>query len=140
MRGGPYRRSLRDRLYSFMYGRYGGDALGRALLVCYLILFVPNLILRSSTIYLLGYALIVYALFRMLSKNITARRRENDWYLKRKGSVRTFFALQKNKWRDRKTHVYHRCPHCKSTLRLPRVKGSHTVNCPRCHTRFDMKI
>ena len=48
--------------------------------------------------------------------------------------------LQKSKHRDRKTHVFRKCPACKSVLRLPRQKGKHTVRCPRCQHRFDVKI
>ncbi len=142
MRNRTYRprRTWRERLYSFMYGRNGVDALCRALLVAYFILFAVNLFVGSIWIYGLEYAVMIYAAFRMLSRNLAARRRENAWYFRIESGVRSFFRLQKNKWRDRKTHVYHKCPHCKKTLRLPKVKGEHTVNCPCCHTRFDMKV
>ncbi len=134
------RRPWRERLYSFMIGRNGADALSRGLLMLYLIVCVLNLFLRSYIVYALGYAIIIYSLFRMFSRNLPARRRENAWYLRVKGKVTGFFKLQKNKWRDRKTHAYRKCPACKSVLRLPRQKGKHTVNCPRCHNRFQVKI
>ena len=142
------RRSLGERLYSFMIGRNGTDALGRALLVAYLVLFVIDLILSYTiknpyVIYalnLLQLSLIFYSIFRMFSRNLPARRRENAWYLRRAGAVKGFFKLQKSKHRDRKTHVFRKCPACKSVLRLPRQKGKHTVRCPRCQHRFDVKI
>jgi hypothetical protein len=31
------------------------------------------------------------------------------------------------------------CPHCKANLRLPRKKGKHSVVCPRCKERFEVK-
>jgi hypothetical protein len=134
------RRPWRERLYSFMIGRNGADALSRALLFLYLIVFVVNLFLRSYIIYFLGYAIVIYSLFRMLSRNLVARRRENAWYLRVEGKGRGFFKLQTNKWRDRKTHAYRKCPACKSVLRLPRQKGKHTVCCPQCRHRFEIKI
>ena len=134
------RRPFRERLYSFMIGRNGADALSRALLFAYLFVFVINLFVRSYIVYALGYAIVIYALFRMLSRNLAARRRENAWYLRVESKVKGFFKLQKNRWRDRKTHVFRKCPSCKSVLRLPRQRGKHTVNCPRCHHRFDIKI
>lgn len=134
------RRPWRERLYSFMIGRNGADALSRALLMLYLVVFVINLFLRSYIIYFLGYAIVIYSLFRMLSRNLAARRRENAWYLRIEGKVKGFFKLQKNKWRDRKTHAYRKCPACNSVLRLPRQKGKHTVCCPQCRHRFEVKI
>ena len=134
------RRPWRERLYFFMIGRNGADALSRALLMLYLVVFVINLFLRSHIVYFLGYAIVLYSLFRMFSRNLPARRKENAWYLRVEGHVKSFFKLQKNKWRDRKTHAYRKCPDCHSVLRLPRQKGKHTVSCPRCHHRFEVKI
>ena len=134
------RRPFRERLYSFMIGRNGTDALSLALLVLYLSVCVVNLFLRSYIVYTLAYAIIIYSLFRIFSRNLPARRKENAWYLRVKGKVIGFFKLQKNKWRDRKTHAYRQWPSGKSMLRLPRQKGQHTVNCPRCHNRFQVKI
>lgn len=142
------RRSLSERLYSFMIGRNGADALGNALFIIYLVLFVVNLVLSYTlknpyVLYALNaaqLALIVCSIFRMFSRNLPARRRENAWYLRRIGAVKDFFKLQKNKRRDRKTHVYRKCKACRSVLRLPRQKGKHTVRCPRCQHRFEVKI
>ena len=148
MRQSRPRRTLRERLYSFMIGRNGADALGNALMVLYLVLFVANLVTAyfirnpyvSYAFYALECALIGYSVFRMFSRNLPARRRENGWYLRRIGAVKGFFKLQRNKRRDRKTHVYRKCKECKSVLRLPRQKGKHTVRCPRCQHRFEVKI
>jgi hypothetical protein len=118
------RRPFRERLYSFMIGRNGTDALSLALLVLYLIVCVINLFLRSYIVYTLAYAIIIYSLFRIFSRNLPARRKENAWYLRVKGKIVGFFKLQKNKWRDRKTHAYRKCPVCKSVLCLPRQRVS----------------
>lgn len=134
------RRPWRERLYSFMIGRNGADALSRALLILYLVLFVINLFVRSWVATAVEYALIIYSLFRMLSRNLPARRRENAWYLKCENGIKGACKLQRNKWRDRKTHAYRRCPQCKSVLRLPKQKGRHTVRCPQCQHRFETKI
>lgn len=134
------RRSWRERFYTFMYGRNGMDALAKALLIVYLVLYAVVLFVPSYILWGLMSALAVYTVFRMLSRNLPARRRENEAYLRLKARFTGFFRLQKNKWRDRKTHVYRKCPACKSVLRLPRSKGNHTVRCPRCQHRFEVKI
>lgn len=142
MRNRSYRprMSFGERIARLMYGRNGSDSLGRAMLILAMTLAILNLFLRSLIVALLVNAAVLYAFFRMMSKNVVKRRAENArWWYFWKG-IKVFFSLQKNKWRDRKTHIYHRCPHCKNTLRLPRVKGAHTVNCPCCHKRFDMTV
>jgi predicted SprT family Zn-dependent metalloprotease len=139
---GP-RISFRERVYRFMYGRNGTDALCKALFVVYLILIIVNLFVKqpyATIMSALELALGAYIIFRIMSRNIYQRQRENQWYLRQVGRVKGFFALQKNKRRDRKTHVYRKCKHCKNVLRLPRSKGKHTVKCPCCQKRFDIKI
>ena len=134
------RRPWCERLYTFMIGRNGGDALGRTMLILYAVLVVINAFLDSWVLYVIACADAVLALLRIFSRNLAARRRENARYLKVERAVRDFFRLQRNRWRDRKTHAFRRCPACKSTLRLPRQKGKHTVRCPRCQHRFEVKI
>jgi DNA-directed RNA polymerase subunit RPC12/RpoP len=123
-----------------MYGRYGSDTLNKVLTGVYIGWVVLYSILSlwvNSTIYSLVYILVtialIFAIFgRMFSRNIEKRRRENQKFC-------GFFKLRRNKFRDRKTHVYYKCPRCKAMLRLPRAKGKHTVICPRCQNRFPVK-
>lgn len=131
-------------LYRLMYGRYGTDKLGNVMLIAYLAVVVTHTVVSlvlnivnpafntlwiDLSTYALSMALVVTICFRMFSKNIAKRRRENERFC-------NFFNLQKNKFRDRKTHVYRKCPSCKAVLRLPRAKGKHSVVCPRCKNRF----
>ena len=134
------RRSFRERLYQFMYGRNGVDTLGNAILILYLALFAVNIFVSSPIIFLIELALLGYSIFRMMSRNIYKRQSENRWFCGIGRKIKGRFSLFKSEWRDRKTHVYYKCPHCKKTLRLPKIKGKHTVNCPCCHTKFDMKV
>ena len=129
-----------------MYGRYGTDTLNKVYLWVYVVLVlvyaVVSLLLSGAsdlvnTIVWLSYtvlssALIVLIFFRMFSRNVVKRRRENKRFC-------GFFKLIRNRFRDRKTHVYRKCPSCRAVLRLPRAKGKHTVVCPRCRTRFQVK-
>ena len=66
-------------LRNFMYGRYGVDQLGNFLFISYIILFVISLFVPY--IGFLCYALIIYSLFRMFSKQIYKRQAENEWFL-----------------------------------------------------------
>ncbi len=123
-----------------MGGRYGNDQLGIASMVLCLVLIIVNGFVRSAILYALIMAIMIWSLYRSMSKKIYDRRRENEWFLGIIGKVRSFFNLQKRKFTDRKTHVYRTCPNCKKTLRLPKRKGSHTVCCPCCHNDFSCKV
>ena len=89
---------------------------------------------------MIEYAVVILALLRFLTRNLPARRRENRRFLDFFRAIGRFFKLQKNKIRDRKTHVYKKCPSCKTVLRLPRVKGEHGVTCPKCRAHFEVKV
>ena len=135
---------VRAWLYRFMYGRYGADRLGNVLIISYGVILVAHTVLSlvmrvvkptfnmfwiDLGVMAVSLTLIYFSAFRMFSRNIAKRRRENEKFC-------GFFILRRNKFRDRKTHVYRKCPSCKAVLRLPKAKGKHSVICPRCKNRF----
>ena len=127
-----------------MLGRNGPDNLFRlcvwvSFAVAVAAIFVRNFWV-SSALSLVYYGLLGYAVFRVLSRNVYKRRAENAKYLGVRNKFLSFFKRKKAQFRDRKTHVYKNCPHCKATLRLPKQKGKHTVSCPRCRRSFETKI
>ena len=127
-------------LMRFMSGRYGNDALGKAIFWAYIILFIANLFIGSVIIYVLDIILVFLYFFRVLSRNIPKRQSENQKYLLIRNKITQFFKRTKNRFRDRKTHVYKKCPNCKVYLRLPKRKGTHICSCPKCKTDFKIKI
>ena len=135
-----YKPPFRERLARFFYGRNGFDTLAKGAWWFALILMLANVFVGSLLLWLLELLLYSYSVFRILSKNCFKRQKENRRFQKIIGWPKRMFRLRRNKWRDRKTHVFCKCPQCKNVLRLPKVKGSHTVNCPCCHKRFDLKI
>jgi len=122
-----------------MSGRYGTDKLTNILLVTSMIVAFLNIFIRSYAVQILVYAVFMYALFRIFSRNIPARRRENAFvneklnFLKRK---RELYNQQKND----KLHIYKKCPACKAVLRLPHRIGTHKTVCPRCGKQFTVKV
>lgn len=129
-----------------MIGRYGIDALYKALLVIYLILVVTGSALARvsrpvyTVLWVLSLAVLIYAIFRSFSRNIAARQRENARWLALTAPIRREGRLLRDKWTFRKTHVFKKCPSCKAVLRLSRKKGKHTVNCPHCHKNFTVHV
>lgn len=140
MRDFNRRSSFRERIAGFMAGRYGTDRLYHFLLAICFILIIINLFASSLFLSLLEMSLFAYTFYRVMSRNIYKRQQENEKFIKFIDKPKKFFNLQKCKVRDRETHVYRRCPSCKNNLRLPKEKGKHTVVCPCCKNRFDVRI
>ena len=142
MRSRNYRPRVpfRQRLLQFMSGRNGSDTLGNFMMIVALVLMLINLFVGSFLIGVSALGALIYSYFRMLSRNVYRRRTENAAFCRLWGRIKKWFSLQRNKWRDRKTHIYRKCPQCKNRLRLPKVKGEHTVCCPCCKHRFGVKV
>lgn len=133
---------MRDKFNKFMQGRYGVDELSRftmgvALALIILTMFV-NIVNRSvgSVLDFLGIAAIVYAYFRIFSRNIQQRYVENQKYLQMTSKLRIRFNKEKNLMKQRKTHHIYACPGCGQKIRIPRGKGKIEIECPKCHTKF----
>jgi len=135
---------LNQSLSRFMMGRYGVDKFYWFLFAVFCLLSFVRMFLKNAVAYLIvtgiAYAVLVYAFFRLLSRNTQKRYREGQKFEKIAGKVAKRFRFLKNRFRDRKTHVYRRCPSCKATLRYPRVKGKHLSTCPRCGNKITVKI
>ena len=132
--------SLRNKLQAFFYGRYGIDPLYYGLLGLYVVLFLLQVFLDLQVLSGLSALVLVYALWRTLSKNHAARRKENDRFLKIWHPIKTELTLVKDRFRDRKNTRYRHCRHCNVILKLPNKRGSHTVICPKCRKRFSVHI
>ena len=129
---------LFQKFQQFMYGRYGGDTFSLVLLVIALVLsLIGGLFFWPVT--LLADVVYIYVLFRMFSKNIPARQREYYAFLKVWEPVKKWFRFQKQKFDQRGTYRYFKCPNCKQQLRAPRGRGKIEVTCQKCHTVFRTK-
>lgn len=126
-----FRTTCKEGFRHFMMGRYGSDKLnmtilGGGLLACLLGMFIKlpvlNLILT-----LLSYGLMIWAIFRMLSRNTYKRYQEN----------RKFLRL-KDRLKDRE-HRYFECPRCRQPVRVPKGKGKISITCPKCGDKFIKK-
>ena len=131
---------FKNKLTQFMYGRYGTDQLYNALIVAYFILIVVNAFISSAIISIFMAAVLIWIIFRTLSRNIYKRRMENEKFMKIWKPARAKGSLEIRKIKEIKTHRFRKCPHCKKVLRLPRTRGKHTVKCPCCNKEFEMRI
>lgn len=128
---------LLQRLRQFMYGRYGTDRLNIALLVVY---FLLNLLLPSSpyVLRLIPLAILAWSFYRILSRNIYARRHENEVFMQYFNRVAGVLVKWNNRLKDT-SHKYAKCPTCRQTLRLPKGRGKLNVTCPKCGSHFSKR-
>jgi len=114
-----------------MEGRYGTDRLNMAILCVGLVACVLSNILRIVPLNLIlwaaSYALMIWAIFRTLSRNTYKRYQEN----------RKFLQLM-DRLKDRENR-YFDCPKCHQRVRVPRGKGKISITCPKCREKFVRK-
>jgi len=122
-----------------MTGRYGPDHLTIAMIIFSLVLNLLHGILRFVPLMYVSYALLALAIFRVLSRNITRRRSENDKFIRYWWPIRTRASRSWANIKHRKTHKYLKCPGCGNTLRVPKGKGKIQITCPKCGERFFKK-
>ncbi len=127
-------------LQRFMNGRYGGiDALNFALMILYVIFCILQIFFRNPLVYILSFLPAIAFIFRMLSRNISARQRENQKFLEITAPVQKIFRKYRRRIRDGKTYKYFSCPNCHKELRVPRGRGNIEITCPHCRHHFQAK-
>lgn len=134
--------NMKERFRRFMQGRYGADELSKALAVVVLIAFGLSLFTDRpfSTIYNgIGWVAIVFAYWRMFSKNHRVCWAQNQKYLSMRNQVVRFLNKQKSLASQRKTHHIYTCPNCGQKIRIPRGKGKIEIRCPKCRRTFIKK-
>lgn len=127
------------KLMNAMSGRRGPDALGNASMGAAIVLFVVAFLAGSRPLSWLAIALMCYAIFRVYSKNVTARERENRKFLEITAKPRRAGRIANKKWENRKTTLYFKCKGCGQELSVPRGKGTLCVVCPKCKTETKIK-
>lgn len=135
---------IRERLARFMAGRYGIDALSRALLICGIVLWVISAFCGKvawlcNGLYFIALALVVYGYVRTFSKNISKRYAENVKYCQFIGKIKDKFRREKYLMDQRKDYRIFSCPGCGQKVRIPKGKGKIEISCPKCKTKFIKK-
>ncbi len=128
---------MKQWLQKMLYGRYGADQLGTFLMIIFVCLAILNLWLGWPHMWVIYALLLVCCYYRILSRNIYKRRAENQAFMKLYAPVRNWFKDKQERFRDRKTHKYFKCPKCSQRLRVPKGKGDIVITCAKCHNRFD---
>ena len=151
---------MREKLQRFLQGRNGYDQYSRflnwvsvgALLVSMLLSAIFGTASKEaaeltavqrvfggylpSILWAVAIALLVYAYFRVFSKNIYRRQSENAKHLSRVAKCKGGWQRFCQRIKDMRYYKYFKCPDCKATLRVPRKKGKVAITCKKCGKRF----
>ena len=150
-------------LYRFMQGRHGNDEFSQFLMIAGIVLIFASNFLRTGLLHTLGWVMLFYAYFRVMSRNISKRQQENFKFLQMKakllgrgGSKNT---STKTSWKQRRAekkqakqqqtdysqyqqeadvenYNYYRCRNCGQIVRVPKGKGTVKITCPECRNTF----
>ena len=132
-------KQLAQKLQQFMVGRYGNDEFTLFLSIAGLILGLLANFKYLGFLYYIGAILIFFSLFRTLSKNYNARRKELNWYLLWSAKPKAEIKLLINRIQERETHKYFKCKKCKAVLRVPKGRGKIDITCPKCRAKVIKK-
>ena len=134
---------MRTMLARLFAGRNGIDQLNTAVmwggLACWLLhLLLPGRSIRAFLYYVFVLAVGVY-IFRALSRNISKRSLENQWFLEKTTGIRGKWEKQLAKSQQNKHYKIFKCPSCGQKLRVPRGKGTVMISCRQCGNSFEKK-
>ena len=140
---GNFLNNLGQKMATFMMGRNGVDTLAQwsigAGIVCMLVDFLIGPLIGLPIFSWLSLAFLIYACFRMYSKNIASRALENARFQAfirgPQAKMRRLSARIKN----RKTTKYFKCAQCGQSLSVPKGKGTLQVTCPKCGAKTKIK-
>ncbi len=148
-------------LYRFMQGRYGNDQFSQFLMIAGLVLLIASNFLRMGLVHTLAWVLLIYAYFRVMSRNIGKRQQENFKFLqmkakflgrktagngtggwKQKRAQKQYAKQQQTDYSqyqqeaDVENYNYYRCRNCGQVVRVPKGKGTVKITCPECKNTF----
>lgn len=129
---------MKEKLQRFMWGRYGNDRMNQFLMMIALVLLVISFF-GGNIFYLAAFAVMIYAYFRMFSRNTAKRSAENQRFLRKEMQIRGFWQKKVREWKQLKEYHIYKCPNCRQKIRVPRGKGRIAIRCRKCGTEFIKK-
>ena len=123
-------KNIAYKMSEFMVGRYGPDALSKAMSNLAIIVLIASVFIRVLSP--IAVILLILCYFRIFSKNHGARQKELYTYLNAKRRIDSKVAFWKRRFKERKTHSFFKCKKCKTNLRVPKGKGKIEITCKVC--------
>ena len=126
---------MKEKLLRFFANRYGHDYFNYFLLALYLVCIIFANIFDSFILSIVALLLIIYSIYRSMSRNFYARSAENRKFMECMYPFQQRYKTIKNNLTD-KSRKYFICPKCQQIVRVPRKKGKIEITCPKCHHTF----
>ena len=123
---------MQEKIRQFFKGRYGADEFSKFLLVLTLISLILKMIFDNNLFYIIALISIIYANYRILSKNIYKRQAENKAYLSYKNKILGTITWTWLSIFGKAGYRYFKCEQCGQQLKVPKKKGKIRVTCPSC--------
>lgn len=120
----------------FFIGRNGPDQLSMAIMLLAIAASFVQYFVKWNYIWIISMAIFAFAAFRMLSRNIQQRRKENFAFMNMVNKVKTWYYKSKAKSDQRKLYKVFKCQTCGQKLRVPRGKGKVSIKCSKCGNRM----
>ena len=130
-------RKVGNAFVRFMYGRNGPDKLGMwSVWISVILNLVSSFLMRhhrmpALVLYYLAMGLMLWAMFRMFSKNLGKRREENQKFVNWLWRMKSSRSGARERHAD-KEHKYFTCKNCGTVCRVPVGKGKIIITCPKC--------
>lgn len=137
--------NILTKLRNFMFGRNGVDKLTYGLLIIYCIFAGVKIFFRSFpktyiVMTVIQYAFLGYIIFRVMSRNLQKRYKENFAFEKFLNLLKPHIQHIKLRYKFRKTHCFRTCKHCGEFLRLKKGRGKRKIICPKCKSELKFYI
>ncbi|SDY66506.1 hypothetical protein [Tindallia californiensis] len=130
------------RIQRFMVGRHGADQLSAFLLIMSILAMWIGRMTGVSLFMLIGYLLMGIGFYRIFSKDMMSRRRENSEFLRRsipvKNKLKHWVESIGGNTKQAHSHRYYVCTKCHKQLRVPQNKGKKVIKvvCPACRNQM----
>ena len=135
MASGDWQRKVAE----WLRGRQGPDDLAVFCVNLAMVIVLVNVFAHVGALSFVALAVLAYGIFRIQSKNLGARARENEAFLNALGPVRPWVQNPRAAYGELRAYKHVRCTSCKQKMRVPRGKGKLRVTCPKCRTKFEVK-
>lgn len=123
---------MSEKIKEFFRGRYGLDQLGRFMQILAIVFLVIKLMTKNGVFDYLALALMIYVIYRVMSKDFAKRSAENANYLNLKNTI-----FKKVSWTyltifGKDGYKFFACKNCGQELKVPKKKGKIKISCPSC--------
>lgn len=129
-----------QRRNGFFSGRNGSDALSlassfAACLLLILSMFIDGL--AGNLMWVLALICLLISYFRIFSKNVVRRQRENQKFLSLISPITKRWQQFKCRRQQKNLFCFFKCPQCGMVLRVPKGKGHIRITCKGCGHIFE---